>query len=108
MPEIARVPLDARPTVAEPDDDPYLWLEDIEGPRALAWVEAESDRTLQAFGNAQFAADRDTLAAILDRPDKLPFVARRKRLTDTYLSDPAIRALPPAAPEVGSEVVDSQ
>lgn len=71
------MPLDARPTVAEPDDDPYLWLEDIEGTRALAWIEAENDRTLRTFGGAQFAADRDTLAAILDRPDKLPFVARR-------------------------------
>ena len=69
--------LDARPTVAEPDDDPYLWLEDIEGTRALAWVEAENERTLKTFGGAQFAADRDTLAAILDRPDKLPLVVRR-------------------------------
>ncbi len=69
--------LDARPTVAEPDDDPYLWLEDIEGERALAWVAAENDRTLKTFGGAEFAADRDTLAAILDRPDKLPLVARR-------------------------------
>ena len=69
--------LDARPTVAEPDDDPYLWLEDIEGKRALAWVEAENERTLETFGGAQFAADRDTLAAILDRPDKLPLVVRR-------------------------------
>ena len=69
--------LDARPTVAEPDDDPYLWLEDIEGERALAWVAAENDRTLKTFGGAEFAADRDTLAAILDRPDKLPLVVRR-------------------------------
>ncbi|MPZ32768.1 MAG: prolyl oligopeptidase family serine peptidase [Rhodospirillales bacterium] len=68
---------DARPTVDQPDDDPYLWLEDIEGKRALAWVDAENDRTLKAFGAAQFAADRDTLAAILDRPDKIPLVVRR-------------------------------
>ena len=68
---------DVRPTVAQPDDDPYLWLEDIEGERALAWVEAENDRTLKAFGGARFASDRDTLAAILDRPDKIPLVARR-------------------------------
>jgi len=71
------VSLDARPTVAEPDDDPYLWLEDIEGGRALAWVEAENDRTLKTFAGTQFASDRDTLAAILDRADKLPLVARR-------------------------------
>jgi hypothetical protein len=28
--------LDDRPTIAAPDDDPYLWLEEIEGPRALS------------------------------------------------------------------------
>ena len=49
---VCRVSFDARPTVAGPDDDPYLWLEDIEGRRALAWVEAENDRTLKTFGGA--------------------------------------------------------
>ena len=68
---------DARPTVDQPDDDPYLWLEDVEGARALAWVAAENDRTLKAFGDEGFAADSDTLAAILDRPDKIPLIARR-------------------------------
>ena len=33
------MPVDARPTLAAPDDDPYLWLEEIEGARALAWVD---------------------------------------------------------------------
>ena len=73
MSRVTRCQADCR----QPDDDPYLWLEDIEGTRALAWVEAENDRTLKTFGGAQFAADRDTLAAILDRPDKLPLVVRR-------------------------------
>ena len=71
------MPLDPRPTVAAPDDDPYLWLEDIEGERALAFVEAQSQATLSRFGHAGFAADRDTLAAIFDRKDNIPFVARR-------------------------------
>lgn len=75
--ELITVSLDARPTVAQPDDDPHLWLENIEDPKALAWVEAENRRTLSAFGTDQWAADRDILAAILDRPDKLPFIARR-------------------------------
>jgi prolyl oligopeptidase len=33
------MPADARPTVPAPDDDPHLRLEEIEGARALAWVE---------------------------------------------------------------------
>lgn len=70
-------PIDDRPTLAAPDDDPYLWLEDVEGERALDFVEAQNRRTLQKFGGAQFAADRDALAAIYDRPDNIPFVTRR-------------------------------
>jgi prolyl oligopeptidase len=68
---------DQRPTLAAPDDDPYLWLEDIDGDRALAWVEGQNAATLARFGDARFAADRDTLAAIYDRPDNIPVIARR-------------------------------
>jgi prolyl oligopeptidase len=71
------MPVDSRPTISAPDDDPYLWLEEVEGERALAFVDAESKRTLARFGHGGFAADRDSLAAILDRKDNIPFVARR-------------------------------
>ena len=69
--------IDDRPTIAAPDDDPYLWLEEIEGERALDFVERQSSLTLQKFGDAGFARDRDTLAAIYDRPDNIPYVTRR-------------------------------
>ncbi|BAM86639.1 putative prolyl oligopeptidase [Bradyrhizobium oligotrophicum S58] len=69
--------IDDRPTVAAPDDDPHLWLEEIEDERALAFVAAQNQRTLAAFGGAGFARDRDTLAAIFDRPDNIPSVSRR-------------------------------
>ena len=68
---------DPRPTLEAPDDDPYLWLEEIDGERALGWVEAQNTATLARFGDARFAADRDTLAAIYDRPDNIPVIARR-------------------------------
>ncbi|MBV8168560.1 MAG: S9 family peptidase, partial [Alphaproteobacteria bacterium] len=71
---------DPRPTLEAPDDDPYLWLEEIDGARALAWVDAESQRTLARFGDARFAADRDALRTIYDRPDNIPYVARRGAL----------------------------
>ena len=68
---------DPRPTLDAPDDDPYLWLEEIDGVSTLAWVEAQNEATLARFGDARFAADRDTLAAIFDRPDNIPIIARR-------------------------------
>jgi prolyl oligopeptidase len=69
--------MDPRPTLQAPDDDPYLWLEEIDGERALGWVEAQNTTTLARFGDARFAADRDVLAAIFDRPDNIPIIARR-------------------------------
>src|SRR5271163_1559803 len=69
--------IDPRPTIEAPDDDPYLWLEEIDGERALAWVEAQNAATLSRFGDRRFEADRDTLGAIYDRPDNIPVIARR-------------------------------
>ena len=68
---------DARPTLEAPDDDPYLWLEGVESPQALTWVDAQTAATLARFGDAGFAADRDGLRVLLDRPDRIPFVTRR-------------------------------
>jgi prolyl oligopeptidase len=68
--------VDPRPTVEAPDDDPYLWLEDIEGARALQWVAQQNAATLQRFADARFAADRDVLKAIFDRPENIPYIAR--------------------------------
>jgi prolyl oligopeptidase len=71
------MPLDDRPTIAAPDDDPHLWLEEIEGQAATTFADQQSKATLEKFGTAGFAADRDTLAATYDRPDNIPFVRRR-------------------------------
>jgi prolyl oligopeptidase len=69
--------IDPRPTLAAPDDDPYLWLEEVDGAQTLAWVEAQNRATLARFGDGRFAADRDVLAAIYERPDNIPLIARR-------------------------------
>jgi prolyl oligopeptidase len=69
--------VDPRPTVADPDDDPYLWLEEIDGARALAWAVEQNARTLGRFATPRYQADRDALAAIYDRSDNIPYVVRR-------------------------------
>ncbi|WP_419899761.1 prolyl oligopeptidase family serine peptidase [Roseomonas sp. USHLN139] len=69
--------MDPRPTIEAPDDDPFLWLEEIEGERALAWVAAQNEQVLQRLADDRVAADRDGLKAALDRPGKLPHVTRR-------------------------------
>jgi len=80
---------DPRPTLEAPDDDPYLWLEEIDGKGALAWVETQNAATLTRFGDQRFAADRDALAAIFDRPDNIPLIARRGARVFNFWKDAA-------------------
>jgi len=42
------------PTLDAPDDDPFLWLEEVEGEHALAWVTQQNARTLAAWGGPVF------------------------------------------------------
>ena len=68
---------DARPTLDAPDDDPYRWLEEVEGEAATRWVDAQSARTVARLCDPRYDADRDILRALLDRPENLPYPARR-------------------------------
>lgn len=59
-------------------DDPYLWLEEVTGERALAWVRdrnAQSRRVLEA--HPRFTVMRDTFRRILDSREKVPYVSRQ-------------------------------
>ncbi|WP_050596676.1 prolyl oligopeptidase family serine peptidase [Mesorhizobium ciceri] len=67
---------DYRPTTDAPDDDPYLWLEDVEGEQALDWTASQSARTQRDFGGTQLARDQNTLTAIFDAPDEIPQITR--------------------------------
>jgi len=58
--------------------DPYLWLEDVEGEEALAWVRAHNEITKAALCDAAFEADKRTLYEISTRPDNIPFITRRR------------------------------
>ncbi|WP_445489155.1 prolyl oligopeptidase family serine peptidase [Rhodopseudomonas sp. RCAM05734] len=57
-------------------NDPLLWLEDIEGPRAVAWVEAQNAATDAALCDDAYRADCDAALAILNADGRIPFVAR--------------------------------
>ena len=77
------------PTLAAPDNDPRLWLEEVEGERATAWADAQSAATLARFGGPAFEADRDALRTLLDRPDNLPVPGRRGGLLYNFWKDAA-------------------
>jgi len=77
------------PNLDQPDTDPHLWLEDIDGDEAVAWVDDRSARTVEAFSGGGFEADRAALLAIMDSPDKLPYVTRRGDYVYNYWLDAA-------------------
>ncbi|HUK73253.1 MAG TPA: prolyl oligopeptidase family serine peptidase [Streptosporangiaceae bacterium] len=72
-----------------PDEDPYLWLEDVTGPEALAWVR---DRNAEAVGNLSGVRFQDLSAEIrqvLDADDRIPFVRRRGDYLYNFWQDAA-------------------
>lgn len=56
---------------AAPADDPFVWLEDWTGPRAMQWVEAENKATVDAFQKdpryAGYYKDALAIASAKDR-----------------------------------------
>jgi prolyl oligopeptidase len=50
----------AAPVLAEPPADPFLWLEEIEGKKALDWARAENARSLRQLegDTSRFASMR--------------------------------------------------
>jgi prolyl oligopeptidase len=59
-------------------DDPFTWLEEIRGERALAWARHENERTLADLqGDPRYRANHDRALAILEARDRIPAVTIR-------------------------------
>ncbi|WP_179476242.1 prolyl oligopeptidase family serine peptidase [Mycolicibacterium vinylchloridicum] len=58
-------------------DDPYLWLEDLSGERALRWVEEQNASTLSELRSERLEEMQAEALAIMDASDKIPSVQRR-------------------------------
>ncbi len=57
-----------------PDIDPHLWLEEVEGDAALAWVRAQNERTLGELQNDPRYAGLEAAALdVLTADDRIPY-----------------------------------
>ena len=55
-------------------DDPFLWMEEVLGERALTWVRAQNERTLGILeGDPRFAGLQEDALAIIRATDRLTF-----------------------------------
>jgi len=70
-------------------DDPYLWLEDIDGDAALAWVRERNETTTAEFSDQRFEQMRTDALAILDTDTRIPYVRRRGEYLYNFWRDAA-------------------
>jgi len=69
-------------------DDPYLWLEDVQGEKALEWVkaqDAESRREIES--KPEFKSIHGRLLAIYNSSERIPYVAKRGRWLYNFWQD---------------------
>ncbi|MGW7436484.1 prolyl oligopeptidase family serine peptidase [Streptomyces sp. NPDC054849] len=60
------------------DEDPYLWLEDVSGETALAWVRERNAETVDALtGAPAFKVLEQEMREVLDDDGRIPYVVRR-------------------------------
>jgi prolyl oligopeptidase len=57
-------------------DDPYKWMEEIEGERPMAWAKAQNTRSLAVLqGDSRYAGLEAQALAILNAKDRVPGVS---------------------------------
>ncbi|MGE5096200.1 MAG: prolyl oligopeptidase family serine peptidase [Betaproteobacteria bacterium] len=73
---------------AATDDDPYLWLEDVTGDKAVAWVK-EQNKESQALleSKPQFKPIHERLLAIYNSRERIPYVSKRREWYYNFWQD---------------------
>ncbi len=70
------------------EKDPYLWLEEIESPKALDWVKAQNARTLDHFEkNPNFSAIQKEALTILSDQRRIPYISFRGDMVYNFWTD---------------------
>lgn len=63
---------------ARPVEDPYLWLEDVTGDKALDWVKARNAESAKELAEAPgFQALKADLLKIMDSKERIPYVSKQ-------------------------------
>lgn len=71
---LAGAKVEKNPQTAAAADDPYLWLEDVHGAKALAWVKAQNARSTAVLqADPDYQKDYDAILKVLDATDRIPY-----------------------------------
>lgn len=72
------------------NEDPYLWLEDVTGDDALAWVREHNQPTVDDLTTSDRFAELESAALeILDTDERIPYVRRRGAFLYNFWRDAA-------------------
>ena len=59
--------------IAETDNDPYLWLSDIQGAKALSWVKGQNEKSEASLRqDPDYQRDYDAMLKVLNANDRIP------------------------------------
>jgi prolyl oligopeptidase len=71
---LAGAKVDKNPQAAAGAEDPYLWLEDVHGAKALEWVKAQNAKATAVLqADADYQKDYDAILKVLDATDRIPY-----------------------------------
>src|SRR6218665_3603114 len=72
------------------DRDAHLYLEEVEGADALAWVRAQNERSLKVLeGDARFQGYYDAALKIATSKERIPYGSIRKGYVYNFWQDAA-------------------
>jgi prolyl oligopeptidase len=70
------------------DEDPYIWLEQVEGEEALAWVEQQNEATLaELSAHPEYRSIYDDILAILTSDDRIAYPSIRGEVLYNFWQD---------------------
>jgi len=77
------------------DSDPFLWLEDVDGAKALAWVREQNARTLALLeSDPRYPTLLAEARAVITAPDRIPYPSfLGERLVNFWQDDAHVRGL---------------
>ena len=75
--------------------DPYVWLEDVHGDKAMSWVKAENERSAQVLqADPRYAEFKAEALKILESPDRLAMpVFRNGTVYNTWQDAAHVRGI---------------
>jgi prolyl oligopeptidase len=80
----------ASASALDPNSEAHLWLEEVEGDKALAWVRGENERTLGVLENdPRFKGYYDAALAISTSKERIPYGSIRRGHVYNFWQDEA-------------------